>query len=31
VAGYDGTGVRLAFQDCDRQTLESLLPYITIH
>jgi hypothetical protein len=31
VTGYDGTGFRLAFQDCDAQTLEALLPYITLH
>jgi len=31
VTGSDSTGIRLAFVDCDHQTLQALLPYITIH
>ncbi|MCW8829361.1 MAG: hypothetical protein OQK94_09945 [Gammaproteobacteria bacterium] len=31
VAGNDGDGVKLTFQECDRATLQALLPYVTAH
>lgn len=31
VCGSDHQGIKLAYQDCDRSTLEALRPYITLH